>query len=472
VRDRRLVVGIGILNRHVAILIRGGDGLKRWLHELRVLAGLTRSYGAFALTALAVVNATFYMTLPKDYAAFLLGQAAWLLSMLVGRYASILKGRIETNRLMPVSELYKYYMDRALKPSPFNTAYKALLEKTVLPSDVWVPGFVEEILKGDVFLKPVDGERAWIEALEAIIKPYEDVYARLFKSVGWNEFKLRPIDVVSRNGRTIVAVEPTTYYYSFITNFACDLPMGRGVTLRDVLEPMMLTGNPSEPLRRLGSSRDLPISNHVGVNALIITRDGYLLLPLRSSSVAVEQNVVAHTVAGSLDWKTLTYLARGREEVNLLDLVYQEILEAEEVSTLRPRDYVLYPVAITRNLRVLGKPDFHLIGVVDSPVKDILRHTVTGRKFEVAHVIRLRLADQPLGPSENSKCDLLKVLVEGLAKPLLLGHEVVGEYVRPSGKGGMKTKPARITHRRLSSNLIIGLYAYQRAYEELCKRSE
>jgi hypothetical protein len=96
------------------------------------------------------------------------------------------------------------------------------------------------------------------------------------------------VSVKTEGENIIILVEPTTYYYSFVTNFSCDLTLGSGRTLRIVLEPLILTGDPNNPLKSINESSNLPISNHVGINILFVTQDGYLLLSKRSSFVAVE----------------------------------------------------------------------------------------------------------------------------------------------------------------------------------------
>ena len=442
---------------------------ERGFHRLYVfLREFIHSYGVVLVFVLIVFNALFYLILPEDYLAFLFGEAVLVTLLWISESVKSIGSRIEAGRLVPVKELRRYYERQASRSLPFSEAYKILLEKTSPSGYQWVPGIVEKIFRGPVMLEPVaEGERRWVKLLEDLIKPYEDTYRNSFKSLGWNEFKVRPVSIKDEGRTTVIKVEPTTYYYSYVTNFSCDLSLGKGRTLRHLLEPLIVIGDPAKPLKTIDEARDLPISNHIGVNVLIITRDGDLLLSERSSFVAVEQGTIAHTVAGSLDWKTLVHLTSRKVRADLRELVQQEIAEKEEISFPEPQDYRIYPVALTRNLRLLGKPDLQLIGAINRTTKEILEHTTTGRSLESIKILRLKVSSKPIYTYGTSKCDLLKLVLEKLAVPLLKGREISCEYVALKS-GRIETRPVKIIYDKLSTNLMIGLYAYLKAYQELC----
>lgn len=431
-----------------------------------------RDYGVVLLVALIVLNMLFYLILPDDYLAFLFGEIVLIILLYVKESVKSIKNRIEIGRIKTIRELQDYYNELANSSYLFSESYKLLATKP--PDYEWIPGIIEKIFSNDnVFLKPIiRSNRLWVNLLNDLIKPYEDKYTELFKHIGWNEFKVRPIGIEEKNGLIIIEVEPTTYYYSYITNFSCDLPLGKGKTLRHILEPIIIKRDSVMPLKTIDESKDLPISNHIGINILLITKDGDILLSKRSSFVAVEQETIGHTVAGSLDWKTLTYLASNDMMIDLRRVILQEIAEKEEISLPSPQDYIVYPIALTRNLRFLGKPDFQLIGMINRKTEDILKNTITGRKYESIRIIRVKIMDSDTLSKEKrdlqSKCTLLELIVRKLAEPLLRGEEVLCEYIVLENDR-IKIRPAKVNYSGLSSNLIIGLYAYLRAYKELCE---
>lgn len=435
-----------------------------------LLKEFAQSYRVVLLVILLILNILFYLTLPGDYMAFIFSEAVLITLLWLSESVKSLERRIEVKRLLSPMELCKYYERQASSSSPFSEAYKVLLIKTSPPGYQCIPGIIEKIFAKPIVMKPKVSERKWVQFLIDLIQPYEDTYRKLFESMGWNEFKIRPIRIKDSNKITIIEVEPTTYYYSVITNFSCDLPLGRDKTLRDLLEPLILTGDLNKPLRAIEELKDLPISNHLGINVLIVTRDGDLLLSERSSFVAVEQYKIAHTLAGSLDWKTLAYLAYKKDKVYLEELIQQEIVEKEEISFPEPHDYTLYPIVLTRNLRFLGKPDIHLVGITSRATKEILEHTVVGKKAENIKIIRVKVSNETIHSNKISKCELLRLIAEKFANPILRGETISGEYLVLKKNRQIKSKLVKITYNKLSANLIIGLYAYLKAYQELCNQ--
>ena len=254
----------------------------------KVLKEFIRNHYLLLLILIAF-NLLFYMLMPIEFLSFMFSEIALLLILGVYKGIEEVKNRVEVERLLSLDELLKHY-HKCAKDSAFKDSYRVLLE-VVNPnnSSIWVPGIVEEIVTESVKLKPVNSNGIWVNLLEILIEPYEHRYRNMFQALGWNEFKVRPREVVKNGEDLIIYVEPTTYYYSFITNFSCDLLFSKTKSLRTILEPYIISSSRSKPLKSINECKDLPISNHLGINILIITSDGNLLLSERSSTVAVEQ---------------------------------------------------------------------------------------------------------------------------------------------------------------------------------------
>ncbi len=426
----------------------------------------------FILTVFILINIIFYNNYQGSYISFLFGQIILFILFFIYNFIIKIKSKVEVTRLKSVEELKKYYKIKALMPSPFKIAYQYILNKTLINDDVWIPGIIEKIFfsNKNIYLEPVDQtDWSWANILDKLIKPNEDSYALSFKTIGWNELKIRPLKIKDEDDNVVIYVQPTTYYYSFITNFSCDLKIKgmRDITLREILEPLLISQNPDRPLRSIEELKNVPISNHLGIGIIIITKDGYILLQRRSSNVAVEQNVVGPTIAGSLDWKTLAYFSNGNNKINIIDLVQQEISESEELSYPKISDYTLYPVAIARNLRHLGKPDIYLIGFLNKNVRDVLVETQTGSEVEIREILLYKISNNTLDSNLISKCQLAKLISEYLYIPLIHHKkELIFTSIKNKGKYHKKTK---IKYNDLSSSLMIGLFAIYKLYKEHCK---
>ena len=450
------------------------EQLHRFLSEIRIIIDeLTSISGIIFIALLVLVNVIFIYLLPESYLAFLLAQIILIIFWLMYRLVKRVVSRAESQRLLPINDLYRYYENEASRPSPYQEAYKKLLSETRPPGYRWIPGVIELLFEtDDIYLHPVvDRGRAWSQLLEELIKPYNSVFEGMFRAAGWNEFKIRPLSVEPENGRTdtlIMHVEPTTYYYDFIIHFSCDFPLhDRGTTLRQALEPLILARDGPRPLRTLKETQDFPLPNSIGINIILISEDGYILLMERSSYVAVEQYAIAPTITGGLDWKTLIHLLPNHcSKVNLLDLVYQEISEKDEISDPTSH-YKVYPIALVRNLKFLGKPELTLIGVTKASIQDIINETEKGKKYETMKIIGIKVGDSTYSIKSQSKCELLKTISERVARPLLTEDgegEVEGRIISP------EEKTVKITYNRLSAILIIQLYSTIKAYEELCQQ--
>jgi hypothetical protein len=99
----------------------------------------------------------------------------------------------------------------------------------------------------------------------------------------------------------------------------------------------------------------------------------------------------------------------------------------------------------------------------------VLRYTIIGRKLESVGIIRIKIADC-IDFRRTSKCELLKLISEKFADPLLKGQALTAEYVIWKNRRHIRVRKVNIKYKELSTNLMIGLYAYLKAYQEQCKQ--
>lgn len=112
---------------------------------------------------------------------------------------------------------------------------------------------------------------------------------------------------------------PTTYYNMLLTNRCMDFELARGVTIRNMFEYR----------EKISTLRSSTLSNQIGINGLIITSDGYLLLERRTRKKTTWKNKYAQPISLSMKFSDLasyfeTRSIRGEDE-KYVDHICQKI---------------------------------------------------------------------------------------------------------------------------------------------------
>lgn len=126
----------------------------------------------------------------------------------------------------------------------------------------------------------------------------ENNFFEIFKvhdtSVIYNNLNIRAVDLNITDGILKISSERTYYYYSMVTNRASDYQWNKdGVTIRSIYEP----GPRLHPLNKSY------LSNHLGFNGFILSKDGYIAFVERSKNVSVGKRTYGCSVAASLKTK-------------------------------------------------------------------------------------------------------------------------------------------------------------------------
>ncbi len=90
----------------------------------------------------------------------------------------------------------------------------------------------------------------------------------------------------------------TTYYDMLMTNRCMDFDIGNGMTLRNLYEYR----------NRVSSFKDSVLANQIGINGLIITKDGWLLLEKRSRKKSTWKGKYAQPISLSMQVSKLGFL--------------------------------------------------------------------------------------------------------------------------------------------------------------------
>ncbi len=162
-----------------------------------------------------------------------------------------------------------------------------------------------------------------------------------------NETKLRISRLDQVEGKSTIELIPVQYYDFIRTNLSLDyIGAGRGQSLRQLVHD---TGR----LEEISNSR---LANHVGIDALLFTADGSLVVPKRSRRVAVRPRELSPSGSGALNYSDVTgpinlsTLPKFRETFEELGVRPDEI----------PRDGVGF-LGLYRDLILGGKPQLYFV---------------------------------------------------------------------------------------------------------------
>ncbi len=205
--------------------------------------------------------------------------------------------------------------------------------------------------------KPFD-LRGDISALTEI--PYEKLRSYLQKKRKYvNGQNLRLINIIDKKTKVELEVQPVEYKHYVHTNLVLDAKSsGKSQTLREYIHP---DGN----LKKLSES---PLANQLGINILLFTADGSLIMQERSSKVAFYNGQLCPAASG-----TVSLIDVPKKEKITLEEMHEfregwEEIGIEEKDISKDRFFFL---GITRELIRGGTPEMFFCGKTDLSEKEI-----------------------------------------------------------------------------------------------------
>lgn len=186
---------------------------------------------------------------------------------------------------------------------------------------------------------------------ELIYKNYDKIFDAHAGSKKYNNLMIRLDDVKIDNNDISLFTSRTTYYHSLVCNRAMDYDFSNGLTIRDLYEY-------GPRLNSLSNSR---LSNHIGINAVLVTADFKIPAIMRfTKEVTIAKHTLGFGVAGAL--KSKYALNSGVFSVEgLIDGLYGELNDEFGID----RDLVSNALTLKDNLITIyrdylegGKPQF------------------------------------------------------------------------------------------------------------------
>ena len=145
----------------------------------------------------------------------------------------------------------------------------------------------------DMIIIVVDVQDKFYQLPTQIAKDSDNIFSVHKGSIIYNNINIR-LDDININNNIIELLTSRTYYFdSLLTNRACDYVLSNGRSIREIYEP-------GPYLKQLKLSK---MSNHIGFNGFIITKDNYVPLIHRGRTLSIEKGIVSTSVSASLKSK-------------------------------------------------------------------------------------------------------------------------------------------------------------------------
>ena len=204
-----------------------------------------------------------------------------------------------------------------------------------------------------------DHENKYYELPEQIKEYSKELFDSHESSNVYNSLMIRLENITIENGEVKLDTSRTFYYDLLVSNRACDYRLSNGKSIREIYEP-------GPYLRCLKESK---LSNHLGFNGLIITKDNYVPLIIRSNKVSIGKRKLSPSIAASLKVKYVVDKKDHKfKEGMFANGIIREIGDELHLGTskeeilkmlgVREEDVINSIFCFYRDLEECGKPQF------------------------------------------------------------------------------------------------------------------
>ena len=187
-----------------------------------------------------------------------------------------------------------------------------------------------------------------------------------------NNSTVRLSDLSYENGVLRLKTQRSMYFHMLITNRCMDYEFDEGLTMRTVYE----YNKKISPLNRS------VFGNQIGINGLILSRDGYVLVEKRDNTKITWKNKFAQSI--SLAMKVSDLKLKNGETIGdtpqAAENIFRNIIQktVRDNFGLLPEDYEAFTVrnnfmGIARDLLEGGKPNMYFYIVTKYDAKDLAR---------------------------------------------------------------------------------------------------
>lgn len=194
--------------------------------------------------------------------------------------------------------------------------------------------------------------------------------------------KLLNFEFDEKSGEGRLKLGHSYFFYEWLVHLNPDRAFYNSPkTFREIYDDILI-----EEINNSGAKlENSPLPNTLGVNGLILTRDGYIIVQRRSQLVAVEKQTFSVSFGGVFTWSF------SKEKVPLMIAeVIANNMEKELDFTMDPEDIyeASYIMGIDRSLKYFGKPDIYVF----TPIDETLKELEVKRNIEVEDFVYVKIA--------------------------------------------------------------------------------
>lgn len=191
-----------------------------------------------------------------------------------------------------------------------------------------------------------------------LISNAEKLLAAHKTSNTYNEDTIRLYDLTASNNRLTLHTQRSTYFHMLITNRCMDYDFNESVTVRELYEYR-------DTISPLNQSK---LGNQIGINGLILTSDGYVLVEKRDYQKTTWKNKFAQSISLALKLKDLEVNKNGEligtikgSAKNLAGIIRKTVTEnfGLKEKDFEPIDLSESFLGLARDLLEGGKPNMY-----------------------------------------------------------------------------------------------------------------
>ena len=279
-------------------------------------------------------------------------------------------------------EIYQQELEKCVKLS-----YKG--EEHFLPQVLIFDNTKKKLNLSNVHFHPMETPFSLRDDIRALTESsFEKLLSYLRKKRTYsNEQNLRPVNILEEHEKVTLEVQPVEYKYFVHTNLVLDAKLKeKEQSLRECLHS-------SGKLEDLEKS---PLANHLGVDILLFTADGSLIMQKRSGKVAFRTKELCSAASGAVSLNdvpneiTLEKMPKLREAFEEIGITKTDI----------PKDQI-YFLGIIRELIMGGKPWMSFFAKTNLSEKQVIEKWKDARdKWESEKLIFFNF-----GPIANGNLD-------------------------------------------------------------------
>ena len=183
-------------------------------------------------------------------------------------------------------------------------------------------------------------------------------------SIIYNNINIKVDDIIVETNSIKLVTSRTHYFDSLLTNRACDIILKNGRSIREIYEP-------GPYLKPLKISK---MSNHLGFNGLLETKDGKIVFVKRNRYVSIAKGKLSTSVSASLKTKYCVVDTDNKFTVEgLANAIRKEILDELNLDLCDIDDKTLIQSIkfFYRDLFDGGKPQFFIYLRINKTSKEV-----------------------------------------------------------------------------------------------------